>query len=659
MAREAGRRVRKFEATTGREPTPDERIEIWNQAAVSSRQSKSLLPLEGDPHGRWRAEAAELGIDADEVVDGYWSARRLERDVYDRPEVVIDGMRLALHGDLVDQLVAAAEDSATSLSDVDLDAAVYAAINAGPGCAAIGRPGSEFVDAAANALRERLEARLVFCGGRWWSPGLIASEQAVAAWLASPAPKDAAADRIDLDGLGQDQAEAAAALVASTTTGSVLIGPAGAGKTTALARIAAAVGHDRVVAAAPTAVAAATLGAALGTPSSTVALINVSESPLPQGGWVIIDEAGQLATRDLAAVCGRAAVARARVLLVGDPAQQGSVSAGGVFDALAAGDVLCTSTLNQLWRFDDPAEAKATAAVHRGQRSGLDYHAAKGRITDSSHADAAAVAADWWQAHRGRTTVISAPTLDLMRNINAEIAGRRAAGGETGRVVCGDGDRAIRVGDIVTTRQNHRHHRADDGAPVRNGDRWAVTGTAGGGELVLSHLDRQATIALPGWYAANHIDLGYAVTQTRAQSITVDASMTVVTSSSSRDQLYVGLTRGKKENHLHIVTDQPAHDPRDRARPHHPPKDHRRRVLPPLWLGHRHRPHQPGPERGTSRRPPRPRRRHRCGPVPAAERAPRPGSACRPPRCRRPARPGRRHRRAHRVGHRRLAGRNL
>ena len=609
VAREAGRRVRKFEATTGREPTPDERIEIWNQAAVSSRQSKSLLPLEGDPHERWRAEAAELGIDADEVVDGYWSARRLERDVYDRPEVVIDGMRLALHGDLVDQLVAAAEDSATSLSDVDLDAAVYAAINAGPGCAAIGRPGSEFVDAAANALRERLEARLVFCGGRWWSPGLIAAEQAVAAWLASPAPEDVAADRIDLEGLGQDQAEAAAALVASTSTGSVLIGPAGAGKTTALARIAAAVGHDRVVAAAPTAVAAATLGAALGTPSSTVALINVSQSPLPHRGWVIIDEAGQLATRDLAAVCGRAAVARARVLLVGDPAQQGSVAAGGVFDALAASDVLCTSTLNQLWRFDDPAEAKATAAVHRGQRSGLDYHAANRRITDSSHADAAAVATDWWQAHRGRTTVISAPTSALMRNINAEIAGRRAAGGETGRVVCGDGDRAIRIGDIVTTRQNHRHHRADDGAPVRNGDRWTVTDTAGGGELVLgqdqlasaggigdgppvavshrgavvgpvrngdrwtvtdtagggelvlAHLDRQATIALPGWYAATHIDLGYAVTQTRAQSITVDASMTVVTSSSSRDQLYVGLTRGKKENHLHIVTDQPAHDP--------------------------------------------------------------------------------------------------
>ena len=295
VAKEAGQRVSDFESRTGREPTAEERLEIWNRAAVASRQSKKLLPLDGDPHVRWRAEAAELGIDAEQTVDGYRTARRVERDTYDRPEFVIDGPRLGLEGDMLDLLLAVAEDSATSLSDVDLDAVVYAAVNAGPGCGDIGRGGDEVVAATAKALRDRVEERLVRHEGRWWSPGLVAAEQATAAWLGSPVPVDSGAvERIDLSGLGVDQAESAAGLIGTDRAGSVLIGPAGAGKTTTLAAIAAAVGHDRVIAAAPTAVAAGTLGAALGTASSTVALINASGGPIPEGGWVIVDEAGQL-----------------------------------------------------------------------------------------------------------------------------------------------------------------------------------------------------------------------------------------------------------------------------------------------------------------------------------------------------------------------------
>ena len=562
VAKEAGRRISRFEASTGREPTPEERLEMWQRATVASRQSKKLLPLEGDPHERWRAEAAELGIDAAQAVAGYESASRVERDVYDRPEFVIDGPQLALEGDMLDLLLATAEDSATSLSDVDLDAVVYAAVNAGPGCGNIDRSGDEVVAATAKALRDRVEQRLVRHGGRWWSPGLIAAEQAAAAWLSSPAPVDVGAvERIDLAGLGEDQAEAAAGLIGTEKAGSVLIGPAGAGKTTTLATIAAAVGHDRIIAAAPTAVAAGTLGAALGTASSTVALINASGEPVPEGGWVIVDEAGQLSTRDLAALCGKAAAAGARVLMVGDPAQQGSVSAGGMFDALAAADILPVMTLNQLWRFNDPAEAQATAAIHRGLKEGLDYHRERDRITSGSHADAAVAAADWWERRRGPTTIISVPTLELARHVNAEIAERRAHAAETGEAVSGSGDRAIRIGDIVATRRNDRHRRANDGLPVRNGDRWVVTAATRSGDVVLEHLERGAEATITAAYAAKHLDLGYAITQTRAQSTTVDASLTLIGGSTGRDQLYVGLSRGRCENHLHIICDQPAADP--------------------------------------------------------------------------------------------------
>ncbi len=562
VAKEAGQRVRDFESRAGREPTAEERLEIWNRAAVASRRSKKLLPLEGDPHVRWRAEAADLGIDAEQAVAGFEAASRIERDVYDRPEFVIDGPELALEGDMLDLLVAVAEDSATSLSDVDLDAVVYAAVNAGPGCAAIGRGGDEVVAATARALRDRVEQRLVRCEGRWWSPGLVAAEQAAAAWLGSPVVVDAAAvERIELSGLGEDQAEAAAGLIGADTAGSVLIGPAGSGKTTALAAIADAVGCDRIIAAAPTAVAAGTLGAALGTASSTVALINASGGPVPAGGWVIVDEAGQLSTRDLAALCGKAAAAGARMVLVGDPAQQGSVSAGGMFDALSASGVLPVMALNQLWRFDDPAEARATAEIHRGLKEGLDYHRERDRITSGSHADAATAAADWWECRCERATIISVPTLELARHVNAEIACRRADAQETGETVAGAGDGAIRIGDVVATRRNDRHRRANDGLPIRNGDRWVVTAATGSGDMVLEHLERGAEATVTAAYAAKHLDLGYAITQTRAQSTTVDASLTLIAGSTGRDQLYVGMSRGRAENWLHIICDQPAADP--------------------------------------------------------------------------------------------------
>ncbi|MDE0216125.1 MAG: hypothetical protein OXN79_06050, partial [bacterium] len=113
----------------------------------------------------------------------------------------------------------------------------------------------------------------------------------------------------------------------------------------------------------------------------------------------------------------------------------------------------------------------------------------------------------------------------------------------------------------MTTRRNDRHRRANDGLAVRNGDRWTVTAATDRGDLVLFHLDRQAEATVSAAYAAKHVDLGYAITQTRAQSTTVDASLTVIVGSTGRDQLYVGLSRGRAGNWLHIITDTPATDP--------------------------------------------------------------------------------------------------
>ena len=572
VAREAQRRIRDFEARHRREPQADERLSIWSRATVASRASKDLLPLGEDPHARWRVEAVEAGIDPAELIGSYPEAQRVAAGRYDRPEVVIAAQRVHVAEATVEHLVAVAEQMASGLADADIDKAVLATITASGALArtgAGGPSGTELVDRLGCALRSELHQRLVHHDNRWYSPGLIAAEVTTAAWLSSPVGDTTAAEarlaRLELEGLGADQAEAARQLVASATAGAVVVGPAGAGKTTMLARVADAAGAHNVVATAPTAVAADTLGAALGVRSDTAARLltaaknnphrSVGSNPIPAGGTVIIDEASQLATRDLAAVCGLAAAADARVILVGDPAQQGSISAGGMFAALAESRTVTTVALAELWRFEDPNEAAATVRLRAGDRSALNYHRSRGRVSFAAHAEIADAAADWWQQHATGSTALSAPTRDVVEEINAEIAARRAAAGDTGEAVIGEGPSTIRVGDTAVTRRNARRIVASDSAWVKNGDRWVVEGANSGGGIRLRRCDGDATADVPLAYAAKHLQLGYAVTQTRAQSITVDAAFTVANTSTRLAELYVGLTRGARCNHLLVVTD--------------------------------------------------------------------------------------------------------
>ncbi|MYJ32675.1 MAG: relaxase domain-containing protein [Acidimicrobiia bacterium] len=568
VERDATRRVQEFIERNGREPTIDERAMLWDRAAVETRDKKSKT-VDPDPHAGWRAEAAEVGIDADEMIAALGSAQRLEPALYDRPEILV---QTAPDPEFSKRLVAVAEGYAIGLTGAQLDEVAYSTINAEASAAAAtsGHTAAGVVHHRADQLRDALHGHLVHADGKWWSPGVMAAETAVMSWFSTDTALRLTASTLDLEGLTDDQASAVAELAAATTNGLILVGPAGTGKTTALKRLCDAFGSERVVAAAPTAVAAASLGQSLEVRGETVAKVLVSDDPLPEGGLVIVDEAGQLSTRDLAALCGRAAAAGARVLMVGDPAQQNSVSAGGLFDALARSNKGCVTNLHQLKRFTDPNEAAATVLIRSGNIKGLDYHLEAGRISELAASEIAVAAADWWEQRTASSTVIAAPTRTMTNEINVEIAQRRAAAGETGKAVAGSGDSTIRKGDLIATRRNNRKLVASDGQWVRNGDRWIVTGGRGG-KIKARREDGKATIELPADYAASEVQLGYSITTTRAQSLTVDAGLCIVTANSNLPQLYVGLTRGRAENSLLVVTDQPSFDPD--APPDHVPSD--------------------------------------------------------------------------------------
>ena len=52
-------------------------------------------------------------------------------------------------------------------------------------------------------------------------------------------------------------------------------------------------------------------------------------------------------------------------------------------------------------------------------------------------------------------------------------------------------------------------------------------------------------------------NLGYAVTAHRAQGITTDTAHTVVTATTTRENFYVAMTRGRNANHAYVAVDQP------------------------------------------------------------------------------------------------------
>jgi ATP-dependent exoDNAse (exonuclease V) alpha subunit len=61
-------------------------------------------------------------------------------------------------------------------------------------------------------------------------------------------------------------------------------------------------------------------------------------------------------------------------------------------------------------------------------------------------------------------------------------------------------------------------------------------------------------VVLPAAYVAEHVELGYALTIHRAQGLTVDEAHLVLGPGATREQLYVGMTRGRQANHAWTTT---------------------------------------------------------------------------------------------------------
>jgi conjugative relaxase-like TrwC/TraI family protein len=369
--------------------------------------------------------------------------------------------------------------------------------------------------------------------------------------------------------LAEDQLTALEKIAGSGRVIDVLVGPAGAGKTTAMhaLRLAweAAHGEGSVVGLAPSAAAAQVLGQDLGITSENLAKWwrnhLVHGATFRAGQLVIIDEASLAGTLPLDRVTALAANAGAKVLLVGDYAQLQSIDAGGAFSLLVHNRADAPELID-VHRFTEEWEKTASLGLRQGNPESVDPYIAHDRIREGSTEAMADAAYKAWRedTQAGKRTILISDSNEAVTSLNVrartelilegQVDGRREA-------TLHDGTRAA-AGDTIITRRNDRWLRAAR-SWVRNGDRWTVIEVRRNGSAEVRRHGRRwgSAMVLPAEHMKRHVELGYAVTSHRAQGITTDTSHVIVAASTTRETFYVAMTRGREANTAYVAIDQP------------------------------------------------------------------------------------------------------
>jgi conjugative relaxase-like TrwC/TraI family protein len=402
--------------------------------------------------------------------------------------------------------------------------------------------------------------------------------------------------------LSIDQALAVEQIATSRRRLDVLVGPAGTGKSTAMAGLRAAWeaehGAGSVLGLASSAAAAEVLGEQLGIDTENTAkwlhehrqeaerlekiaylraalrspatsrhrsalqaqIVRTEEEvarwQLRAGQLVIVDEASLVGTFALDEMVAAAREARAKVVLVGDQGQLSAIDAGGMFAALVRDRGELVAELTDVRRFISPWEKAASVELRGGCPDAIDAYASHGRVTGGSRDEMldALYTAFKRDADEGKSTLMIAGDLGTVGELNSRAQAERMARGTVSldRVAVSGGATAG-VGDHVVTRQNNR--RITTGKRwVRNGDHWSVTATQADGSLTLQRQKGSGKVHVPADYVRQHVDLAYASTAHRAQGRTVDTAHAMVGPTTTREVLYVSATRGKEANCLYVDT---------------------------------------------------------------------------------------------------------
>ncbi|MEO3389049.1 Ti-type conjugative transfer relaxase TraA [Mesorhizobium sp. CAU 1741] len=335
-----------------------------------------------------------------------------------------------------------------------------------------------------------------------------------------------------------------------------IVGRAGAGKTTMMraAREAWEAAGYRVVGGTLAGKAAEGLASEAGIASRTLASWELrwkeGRDRLDGGTIFVMDEAGMVASRQMAGFVKAASQAGAKLVLVGDADQLQPIDAGAAFRAIT--ERIGYAELETVYRQSETWMRSASLDLARGNvAAALAAYRSHGKLVSSPlKAEAVEKLISSWNRDYdpNKSSLILA---HLRRDVRALNILAREKLVERGMVGAGftyttqDGARHFDAGDQIVFLQN------DPALGVKNGMIGRVLSAAPGrivAEVGEGHGKHQVEVVAQRY---RHIDHGYATTIHKSQGTTVDQVKVLASLSLDRHLTYVAMTRHRQDLEVH------------------------------------------------------------------------------------------------------------
>jgi conjugative relaxase-like TrwC/TraI family protein len=404
---------------------------------------------------------------------------------------------------------------------------------------------------------------------------VIANESAIAGKVALQAHRDnapsvpsvaiaaaVAAKEQTLDGrsLTAGQKTMISSVCSSGRGAELILGVAGAGKTTALdvVRDAFETAGYRVLGTSTSGQAARTLGREAGinqsrTMASLLWRIDNDRLHLDNQTVVILDEAGMADDPSVLRLLSAAEHAGSKVVLVGDHRQLGAVGPGGTLEGLVARYSNAVHVLDQNVRQADPEERAVLAELRAGKvEHAIDWYRDHDRIHTAPDRDRALdtmVTAWASDVSAGKDTAMYAWRRANVAALNIRARAAMAeAGNLTGPELTID-RRPFQAGDRIVT--------LAPGAKGRlvTSERGVIQSIDPAGQTLVARMDDDRLQAFgPDDLGADRVAYGYATTVHRSQGATTDVAH-LFADGGGRELGYVGMSRARQSSNVHAVAD--------------------------------------------------------------------------------------------------------
>ena len=399
---------------------------VHEQVAQYAKERAAAAPAVLDDAAK--RTAARIAVDEVQRHHAVWSMAQLRFEVHralpvlppgsDGQAVVTEVAKLAVSGRAGTEVVQVTAPDITDVTSLGVRASDGGSIY---------RPPNE--ERYCTLAHMDIEEQILTAATRA-VPQLISHEQARAA--------------VECTGLSGEQRDAVVLMLTAAAATTVLIAPAGAGKSHTMAEFArlwTSFTGRRVIGLTTSTNAARVLEhEGLAESYNIAEFLGKTEGsdelrrpvPLHRDDVLVLDEASQLSTTDLAMIQEAARHAAARVTATGDTAQLGAVEAGGMFRVLAR--EVPAAELHEVRRFEAPWEREASVRLRDGDLAAVAAYDRHGRIRGADEEAAYDRAAAMWLADhlRGKTVLLlagsNAEAAELSRRVQAELTQLGAVG---------------------------------------------------------------------------------------------------------------------------------------------------------------------------------------------------------------------------------------